>query len=484
MSKVYKFDLSGCDNNQPQDCWLASTTVLVAVVPQGLLRGSTLRIELESGPAELYDYLPFCVSIEIDGNCIELLEFDRAFQALDCRVPVLSYSDRVSIVARSELFKSPKKSGIGNDERELSVRLSCIRLLPPDDSADASKLWSPFVSAGVVSRALTCTPLAGTIEPLLDDRLRCSLVSEYPRSHPQPEPVFVVGAYRSATSALTWALGQHPDIFAMDETGWLGPLALGAFAGYARASGADRPATEVYRLTEHEFLGCIAESINSLHQNLSEHRTAEVSLQRLSGRDQGFDKRFQLARSLYRPKRMWVDGTPEYSGYIPLLAKIFPKSKFIVSIRQPEQVVNSLLNIQSSVARAMTPEGAFEAWESLTRYCLESALSLGPTRVAVLSFDELLREPQMILDQVFGFLGRPRFRPAGDVFSVRINSSFTAPQTEYPDALSSPENGRYREIYDGIFASKRLADLPWARPFDPSWNRMNDLIIRTLRVTG
>jgi len=58
-----------------------------------------------------------------------------------------------------------------------------------------------------------------------------------------PQPVFVVGMYRSGTSILTWALGQHPNLWALDETGWLPIFSNAILATWQRARGA--PGSEV-----------------------------------------------------------------------------------------------------------------------------------------------------------------------------------------------------------------------------------------------
>ena len=42
----------------------------------------------------------------------------------------------------------------------------------------------------------------------------------------QIRPIFVIGSYRAATSALTWALGQHPNLFPLEETHFLYKLAV------------------------------------------------------------------------------------------------------------------------------------------------------------------------------------------------------------------------------------------------------------------
>jgi len=40
------------------------------------------------------------------------------------------------------------------------------------------------------------------------------------------EPIFVIGSYRSGTSILTWSLGQHSNIFPLEETNWIYKLGV------------------------------------------------------------------------------------------------------------------------------------------------------------------------------------------------------------------------------------------------------------------
>ena len=40
------------------------------------------------------------------------------------------------------------------------------------------------------------------------------------------KPVFVVGSPRSGTSILTWCLGQHPNLFPVPESNWMGDFAV------------------------------------------------------------------------------------------------------------------------------------------------------------------------------------------------------------------------------------------------------------------
>jgi Sulfotransferase family len=45
-------------------------------------------------------------------------------------------------------------------------------------------------------------------------------------------PIFVVGSPRSGTSILTWCLGQHPNIFPVPESSWMGDFAINIAIAY------------------------------------------------------------------------------------------------------------------------------------------------------------------------------------------------------------------------------------------------------------
>ena len=51
------------------------------------------------------------------------------------------------------------------------------------------------------------------------------------------KPIFIVGSPRSGTSILTWCLGQHPNIFPVDESTGIGELALALAVCYRDKNG-------------------------------------------------------------------------------------------------------------------------------------------------------------------------------------------------------------------------------------------------------
>ena len=50
--------------------------------------------------------------------------------------------------------------------------------------------------------------------------------------HSINRPIFVVGSPRSGTSILTWCLGQHPNIFPVPESNWMGQFAVNLAISY------------------------------------------------------------------------------------------------------------------------------------------------------------------------------------------------------------------------------------------------------------
>jgi hypothetical protein len=149
-------------------------------------RASHILLKFTSGPRELYAYFPQVVHVYLNGRCREILEFKEPFETHEV---VVSLHEATAFSVHAEQGSIPKQKGIAPDERELSILLA----------------WE-----------LTPAP-AGDLPPL-----RVSATPEFGSPHESCpalqysrgwRPIFVVGMYRSGTSILTWAIGQHPNIF-------------------------------------------------------------------------------------------------------------------------------------------------------------------------------------------------------------------------------------------------------------------------------
>src|ERR1700747_89934 len=78
-------------------------------------------------------------------------------------------------------------------------------------------------------------------------------------------PIFVVGSPRSGTSILTWCLGQHPNMFPVPESNWMGDFAVSVAVGYrvGTARGA-RTSLSGMDISPDEFFAAFGKSINEL----------------------------------------------------------------------------------------------------------------------------------------------------------------------------------------------------------------------------
>src|SRR4030095_7813818 len=143
------------------------------------------------------------------------------------------------------------------------------------------------------------------------------------------KPIFVVGSPRSGTSVLTWCLGQHPNIFPVPESNWMGQFGLNVAISYQIGSArGDRTILSAMDISRDDFFANFGRSINDL---ILSHRP-------------DLEGKRKMTRLPTEPKMRWVDGTPEYSLHIYALHKLFPESVFIHVLRDVRDVVRSMLN--------------------------------------------------------------------------------------------------------------------------------------------
>jgi hypothetical protein len=153
-------------------------------------------------------------------------------------------------------------------------------------------------------------------------------------------PVFVIGPYRSGTSITTWAIGQHPNIAPMEETGWVSSSLVALKAAFRLANRREKAASFEYDLPESEYLRTLAHAINELHLKLARRRARRLNVLQLA--TDAPPPALLLERSRWAPKNRWVDGTPEYTLNGRDLADSFDDSQFVLMVRNPANVLRSL----------------------------------------------------------------------------------------------------------------------------------------------
>ncbi len=232
------------------------------------------------------------------------------------------------------------------------------------------------------------------------------------------KPVFVVGSPRSGTSILTWCLGQHPNIFAVPESNWMGDFVVNAAVvhqvGAARGHLSILSAMDISRdELLSNFGGTINDLIVSHRPDLEKTRAAIPSLPEF------------MRRPIPGPKLRWVDGTPEYSFYIYALRKLFPEAMFIHVLRDVRDVVRSMLNLHrlAGVGLVANEEEAYRYWIRTVNACVLAERAYGANVVHRTRYTDLIEKPEATMRSLLEFVGEPYAAKCLEPLAQRINSS-------------------------------------------------------------
>jgi hypothetical protein len=223
-------------------------------------------------------------------------------------------------------------------------------------------------------------------------------------------PIFVVGSPRSGTSILTWCLGQHPNIFPVPESNWMGQFAVSVAASYqVGVARGDRTILSAMDISREEFFANFGRSINDL---ILRHRA-------------NLERKRKTTRTPSEPKMRWVDGTPEYSFHICALRKLFPEALFIHVLRDVRDVVRSMLNFHrvAGFQLVRNEEHAYKYWLRTVKACAQAEQSYGPSVVHRLFYTALLENPESVIRSLLEFVGEPYCAQCLEPLSKRINSS-------------------------------------------------------------
>jgi hypothetical protein len=159
---------------------------------------------------------------------------------------------------------------------------------------------------------------------------------------------------------MTWALGQHPNIFPLEETHFVYKLAVDLDYLYeVGARQGHRSVIGMAQLTRRElrvhFGRACDDLIVSSRSRIARHASSGKF------RDQHTEN-IKLKVSEVDPKRRWIDGTPENAHYVLSLWRMYPEAKFIHILRNPRQVASSLMHFSAAGATDYPEEEAYRIW--------------------------------------------------------------------------------------------------------------------------
>jgi hypothetical protein len=228
--------------------------------------------------------------------------------------------------------------------------------------------------------------------------------------HDINKPIFVVGSPRSGTSILTWCLGQHPNIFPVPESNWMGDFAVSVAVGYGiGVARGNRSILSAMDIGDDELFASIGRSINDL---ILRHR-------------KDLERNRQVISDPLEPKGRWVDGTPEYSLHICGLRKLFPDALFVHICRDVCEVVRSMLNFHRVAGTHLVPneEKAYKYWLRTVSACLEAEQAYGSSVVYRIRYADLINNPEPAMRSLLDFLHEPYTAKCLEPLGKRINSS-------------------------------------------------------------
>ena len=239
-------------------------------------------------------------------------------------------------------------------------------------------------------------------------------------------PIFIIGAPRSGTSIMTWALGQHPNIQSMEETNWLAAIAVGA----TRAHELGSCRGELTHLSNSHysletFLRRLGDFADTVVHDAFRQRLRELygDRPRAVVRNPLDENPLRLLNQPDDPKARWVDGTPLNTHFAWALSRMFPEARFIHQLRRPADVATSLQGFDRLGAAAMPlPEGLRE-WKQHVEAAAGLEQALGAGRVFRLRFDRIRDDRESVLRDLFEFLGEEYCADCLDTLDQTLNSS-------------------------------------------------------------
>lgn len=222
--------------------------------------------------------------------------------------------------------------------------------------------------------------------------------SPLPSSRPSSGtgPVFIVGADRSGTTLLRLFLDAHRDLSIPAES-WFLPALIEHFPS-------ERPLSVPQ---QGAALACVM-----AHRRWQEGWRSTPADYRALLSDGRQRTLAELVDAMYRTETArtgatrWGDKTPEYVMHVEPLAALFPDARFVHIVRDGRDVCQSLLRKRWS-DRGVTPFQVARYWDRAVHAGHDAAERLGPDRMHLVTYEELVLATERTLRRVCDFLGLP-----------------------------------------------------------------------------
>ncbi len=227
-----------------------------------------------------------------------------------------------------------------------------------------------------------------------------------------PDPVFIIGAPRSGTTALAKSLAQHSHFWAPNESEIFEDLFKPGSSvddAYNRGVRYLRPGfITAEAVSKAEFVACIGSGVNAL----------------FTQRSRG---------------RRWIDHTVRNTLYAHELGEAFPGARFLNIVRDGRRCVHSTLHYRNRLgkvdANRLLPEGWLAPWARDFREACRiwarfvtaatTFATKNPARCLTLNHEDLITSSHDAFERIYAFLDVPAYEvPPAFIKSARINTSF------------------------------------------------------------
>jgi Sulfotransferase family len=272
---------------------------------------------------------------------------------------------------------------------------------------------------------------------------------------PPSFPFFIVASARSGTTMLRLILNRHSLLAVPPESRFITELwqglsevetehFLGRLAGHPRFAAWELPIESV----RHELQG----------------RSQVIYREAISAAYRAYTNSKGKAR--------WGDKTPRYVEHIPFLAKLFPDSRFIHLVRDGRDVALSYADV-SFGPKTVSQSAAL--WAKRVSAGLRDGRPLGAERYAEIRYENLVEDPESVLEKLCRFLD-VGFEPpmleaasAGDEDVLARASVFNPHVTDRPQSgvreWRSTMPARHIEIFEAV-AGRVLSELNYPRLYE------------------
>jgi hypothetical protein len=191
--------------------------------------------------------------------------------------------------------------------------------------------------------------------------------------------------------------------------------------------------------------------------------SAQSFLQDLIRRNTPIHEVYRLLQHL-AGDRLLIDKSPTYAIEQAVLERaeaLFDRAKYIHLVRHPYAVIESFVRMRMDRLLGQTTSAPYRLAEQVWRQCNENIRaflgSVGPKRTFHLSYEDLVRQPRVVLKRLCAFLGVP-FRD--DMLDPYQGDRLTDGVHSASLSVGDPNFMDYRQIRSDLADAWQSVDLP------------------------